>query len=42
MVQVFKVREFLGRTALENDAPRNADLRALGEVDVLILDRKDY
>lgn len=42
MVATFKVKELVGRSALENDAPRNADLRAKGDVDLLLLGRKNY
>lgn len=42
VVAIFKVKELVGRSSLENDVPRNADLRAKGEVDLLILERKNY
>lgn len=42
VLATYKEKEFLGRSALENDAPRNADLRAKGNTDIFILSRYDY
>lgn len=37
VVQVFLARELVGRTALETEAKRNADLRAKEPSDILLL-----
>ncbi|KRX07129.1 Cyclic nucleotide-binding protein [Pseudocohnilembus persalinus] len=42
VVETFQLKELIGRTALENEVPRTADLRAKGNVDLLILNRQDY
>lgn len=42
VVKVFGTRMLLGRTSIETDAKRNADLRAKGDTDLLLLFRPDY
>ncbi|KRX04563.1 Cyclic nucleotide-binding protein [Pseudocohnilembus persalinus] len=42
ILKTFYEKEFVGRSALENDAPRNANLRALKKTDVLLIQREDY
>jgi hypothetical protein len=42
VLKVFSVPSLLGRTSIETEAKRNADLRARGDTHLLILSRQDY